>query len=376
MATAAALTMPGLLGVAAGCGGRLPAGAFGASPAFAGPAPPLAPRPPRQPMLTSQDAREWCFFRERFIDPDGRVIDTGNRGISHSEGQGWGLLFAVSFDDRARFDSVLGWTLRTLRRDEDSLLRWRYDPHRADPVDDPNNATDGDLFVAWALWKAAFRWREPRYAALARLMAQDILNLLVVQAGARTVLLPGVFGFETASAVTVNPSYLCFPALRDLAEAVPSILWGQLRESGLALVEQGRFGAWRLPPDWLSVARDDGALSPAAGWPARFSYDAIRIPLYLAWDRQQAGETQQAIIRFWASTAPRTPAWVDLRNGVVAAYGSSLGMVAVAKLTAFVANRTRSCDLPSLRSSTDYYSSALILLSRLAVADCEAIQSD
>jgi endoglucanase len=141
--------------------------------------------------------------------------------------------------------------------------------------------------------------------------------------------------------------------------------------SGLALIEEGRFGAWGLPPDWLSVARADGALAPAPGWPARFSYDAIRIPLYLAWDRQPAGAAQQSLLRFWNSTAPQTPAWVDLRNDAVAAYASPPGMVAVAKLTAWVANCGRRCDLPSIHSSPDYYSSALILLSRLAVSDCE-----
>jgi endoglucanase len=185
------------------------------------------------------------------------------------------------------------------------------------------------------------------------------------------VLLPGVFGFETAAAVNVNPSYLCFPALRELAQAAPSPAWAAVHASGLALIEEGRFGAWGLPPDWLSVARADGALAPAPGWPARFSYDAIRIPLYLAWDRQPAGAAQQSLLRFWNSTAPQTPAWVDLRNDAVAAYASPPGMVAVAKLTAWVANCGRRCDLPSIHSSPDYYSSALILLSRLAVSDCE-----
>jgi endoglucanase len=343
-------------------------------------APPAAASPhpasPHLPALGPADRQAWQEFCAHFIRADGRVIDTGNHGISHSEGQGWGLLFAVSFDDRRRFDSILGWTLRNLRRDEDSLLRWRYDPRRPDPVDDPNNATDGDLFVAWALWKAAWRWQDPRYAALARQMAQDMLNLLVAQAGPRMLLLPGVQGFETADSVVLNPSYYCFPALRELAQAVPSPVWAQLSDDGLQAIDAGRFGRWRLPPDWLIVGKRDGGLAPAPGWPPRFSYDAIRIPLYLNWGGHQSGNAAQAFSAYCAATAPCTPAWIDLRNDNVADYGWPQGMVAVANLAAWTVNRMKPYQAPSIRSIPDYYSSALILLSRIAASEIETNQSD
>ncbi|WP_220683212.1 glycosyl hydrolase family 8 [Pseudomonas aeruginosa] len=37
-----------------------------------------------------------------------------------------------------------------------------------------------------------------------------------------------------------------------------------------------------LPSDWVSLY-NDGKLEPSKKWPARFSFDAIRIPLYLSW---------------------------------------------------------------------------------------------
>ena len=52
------------------------------------------------------DAAEWHSFRDRFIQADGRVLDTANGGISHSEGQGWGMLFAARFDDRDSFTRI------------------------------------------------------------------------------------------------------------------------------------------------------------------------------------------------------------------------------------------------------------------------------
>ncbi|MBV9783530.1 MAG: glycosyl hydrolase family 5 [Acidisphaera sp.] len=319
-----------------------------------------------EPALTEADRREWQIFKRRFISPDGRVIDTGNDCVSHTEGQGWGMLSAVAFDDMEAFERIHGWTRRVLRRSSDALHCWRYDPAAADPVADPNNATDGDIFIAWALWRAACRWQRPADAAAARAIAADILTLLVREAGERTVLLPAAAGFESAVTVDVNPSYYCFQALAELSHAVPSPLWDKLQADGLALIAAGRFGQWQLPPDWLSVSRDGARLTPAAGWPARFSYDAIRVPLYLAWARRSLPDVHRAFADYWSQTDPRTPAWVDLHTGATASYPAPPGMVAVAKVATAAAKTSLPPGFPSIHTSPDYYSSALILLARLA----------
>ena len=315
--------------------------------------------------VSAQDRHEWHAYRTRFISADGRVIDTGNNGISHTEGQGWGMLFAVCFDDQETFERILGWTSRTLRRPSDALHSWRYSPNAARPVSDLNNATDGDLFIAWALWRAAYRWDRPDYAMAARAISRDILRLLVRKVGDRLVLLPAAYGFEGNDSVTVNPSYYCFPALEELAEALPSPIWAQLRHDGLATIAEGRFGQWHLPPDWLSVSYSDASLSPAPGWPARFSYDAVRIPLYLAWARLTPPPVHRAFQLFWAKP-DAIPAWVDLRDGGIASYAAPPGMTAVAKMSTSAANIPLSVDFPPIKASTDYYSAALTLLGRLA----------
>ena len=38
----------------------------------------------------------WFLYRNQFLHESGRIIDTGNEGISHSEGQGYGMLMAVA----------------------------------------------------------------------------------------------------------------------------------------------------------------------------------------------------------------------------------------------------------------------------------------
>ena len=312
-------------------------------------------------------AAEWDAFKARFLHRDGRVVDTGNGGVSHTEGQGWGLLFAVAFDDPPAFQAILDWTVDTLRRSQDALHAWRYVPGEANPVPDANNATDGDLFIAMALFRAARRWSRPAYAAKARAIAQDVLRLLVRRAGHRTLLLPGEQGFETQDAFVVNPSYYVFPALQELAAHTRDPLWMTVQSDGLALMRGGRFGRWMLPPDWLQISHTNGTLDPAAGRPPRFSYDAIRVPLYLSWAGRGSTEVVEAFRAYWAQQLPDPPAWVDLVTGAVAPYAAVSGMRAVGELLlAPAAVADVSPTFPPVAAAPDYYSAALILLARIA----------
>jgi endoglucanase len=75
-------------------------------------------------------------------------MDTGQGRISHSEGQGFTMLFAVHYGDRAQFDRVWQWTKRNLQVRDDALLAWKWEQGA---VTDRNNASDADILVAWAL---------------------------------------------------------------------------------------------------------------------------------------------------------------------------------------------------------------------------------
>nr|WP_301540442.1 glycosyl hydrolase family 8 [Proteus mirabilis] len=48
------------------------------------------------PMTQATETQAgWQQFKARYITPEGRVIDSANQNISHSEGQGYGMLMAV-----------------------------------------------------------------------------------------------------------------------------------------------------------------------------------------------------------------------------------------------------------------------------------------
>ena len=140
----------------------------------------------------------WVQFRGRFMRPEGRVVDTGNGSVSHSEGQGWALLAAERCGDREAFAQLLDWTERNLHRPQDGLFAWRHVPGARPQATDRNNAADGDLFIAGALLLAARRWGLPRYEEQGTAIARDILRLLRRRVAGRTVLLHGLVGFETA----------------------------------------------------------------------------------------------------------------------------------------------------------------------------------
>jgi endoglucanase len=72
----------------------------------------------------------WERYKARFMMPDGRIIDTANGNVSHTEGQGFAMLLAVANNDRPAFDKLWQWTDSTLRDKSNGLFtgaitRWR-----------------------------------------------------------------------------------------------------------------------------------------------------------------------------------------------------------------------------------------------------------
>jgi endoglucanase len=320
-------------------------------------------------------ASEWQIFRSRFVNPDGRVVDTGNNGISHSEGQGWGLLFAEAAGDQQSFDLILAWTSTHLVRPKDALHIWKYDPNAANPTADPNNATDGDIFIAWALARGAQRWDQPALSIAAAAIAADIRDKLCVQQSGQMFLLPGISGFTSPKGINLNPSYYVFPAFETLALLAPSDNWDILRYNGMNILQNGLFGAWNLPPDWLAVSRPGLHLAPASGWPPRFSFDAIRVPLWLTWAGAMPPAMGNYFTQYWQSPAfPYRPAWVDLDDNSFAGFAAPSGMSAIANLTMAALNGSAP-QLPSVAVAPDYYSAALTLLSRLAASQLEMAEN-
>ena len=308
---------------------------------------------------------DWEAFRESFVQPDGRVVDTGQGGISHSEGQGFAMLLAVHYADRATFDRLWQWTRKNLQVRDDALLAWKWEAQGG--VTDRNNASDADVLVAWSLARGAQKWPEPQYAADGARIARDVRMRLLKRVAHGLVIVPGVEGFDKPDGLTINLSYWIFPAFAELARADPAPEWDELAKSGVTILQYSYFGRWKLPPDWLKLGE---RVAPAGTPPERFGYDAVRIPLYLIWGKLESDALLQPYRDFWGhfAGARDLPAFTNLKDDSIDSYGATAGIRAIAQAVREHPRASAARLAPLARGET-YYSAVLLLLTKVALRE-------
>ncbi len=306
----------------------------------------------------------WATYRTRFVEADGRVVDSFNKRISHSESQGWGMLLAAAAGDWATFDRIWAWTETQLTWAGAPLFAWSWDP-KAGIVSDPNDASDGDILIAWALLRAGFARQRPDLIDRAKRTIAAIRALLIADVAGEPALLPGFYGFGDKGRTTINLSYYVFPAFWDFAHLDGDPIWTAVNDAGVALARRARFGRYGLAPDWLDIG-DDGALAPAEKWPKRFSYDAIRVPLYLFWAGYDAADDLGVYRNAWRAYQP-PPAWFALDDSANADIAATVGATAIAEL--IDGRRPSDATLWAAVKEGEYYDASLALLAALAAKD-------
>jgi len=320
----------------------------------------------------------WNTYRARYIE-NGRVVDGTNGNVSHSEGQGYGMLLAEGHADRETFDALWKWTQshlqirgRQLRGDHLFAWRWRPDGNGGGAVDDQNNASDGDLLIAWALARAGNRWNNEDYRSDARQIAKDVREKVIRNSAFGPLLLPGAKGFEKDSTIIVNLSYWVFPAFRDLNTLDPSPIWKQLETSGQRLIVAAQFGRWGLPPDWLSIHGEEVTVAP--GFDPVFGYNAVRVPLYLMWANDNVASCLNSFMSFYNDfgALDNARATVNLANDVPGKDPALQGMRAIYNFIGLQENGgadTVAHPYATLAKDESYYSASLGLLANMANAE-------
>ncbi len=316
-----------------------------------------------QPQPSQSYLSQWQLFKNQFLTHQGQVIDTGNGRISHSEGQGYGLLFAAKAVDKAAFEAIWHWTQQNLQVRDDHLFIWRRQPGLPLASEDKNNATDGDIIIAWALLEGAKHWPQQNYRQRAREIIADIRGKLITQWQQQPVLLPGYDGFKKPEAVTINLSYWIYPAFEQFALIDSSSVWQELSSSGLALLPNAQFGRWNLPPNWLTL---NHTMQVSAHKNPRFSYDAIRIPLYLIWGQKETQNNLAAYSRVYNQHASKLPAWFNLNDNSSSQYPADHGIASVYQLIRYHTGEIDTLQLDSIAKDDHYYTASLLLLTRLA----------
>ena len=319
----------------------------------------------------SAAATDWTMYQQAFVAPDGRVMDPSQNSISHSEGQGYGLLLALMNDDRPAFDRILKWTVDNLQVRRDALLAWSWGrrPNGDWNVIDYNNASDGDILIAFALLKAAQRWDHPPHRQAAQRIIRDIRTQLAVTVKDYRLIAPAYFGFNGDAGQVFNTGYLVLPAFAEFARVDDDVLWKRVLSDSWRLLERSAFSRFKLPADW--VALENGQVTVDRTRSPFFGYEAIRVPLYLAW--HGAGERLAAFADYlqFVETASYLPSRVNLIDGTVSADEAPAGFYAVMGLCAerlgrepLAHNLLREAAARIAREPKDYFSNTLYLLAR------------
>jgi endoglucanase len=231
---------------------------------------------------------EWDDFVKNFVQQDGRVLDASTpQQHSFSEGQSYGMFFALVAGDSETFERLWRWSVDNLAAGDVAhhLPAWVWG-RRDDGtwgVIDSNAASDADLWFAYDLLEAARAWNRSDYAADAHALLDQIEASEVVDLpGFGMMLLPGPDGFAKEGGLwRVNPSYLPVPVLRRLAGERPKAHWTQIATNTLRLIRKVSPNGYA--PDWVGYQADGGGggqfvTDPIKG--AAGSYDAIRTYLW------------------------------------------------------------------------------------------------
>lgn len=241
----------------------------------------------------------WQQFKHAYISDSGRVIDPSSpQKITTSEGQSYGLFFALVANDRPTFDRLLNWTENNLAAGDltASLPAWLWgqNPQHHWGVLDPNSASDADLWIAYNLLEAGRLWDSRRYQTMGTLLLQRIAKEDVVSIpGLGKMLLPGKIGFNGSDYWRLNPSYLPpqllarFASLAGPWKAMIDVnqrLWLETAPRGFA-------------PDWVVWQKGKGwqpdEIKPNVG-----SYDAIRSYLWAGMLSDNSPQKSALIKRF------------------------------------------------------------------------------
>ena len=321
---------------------------------------------------------EWDRFAARFIQADGRVIDLTFDAKSTSEGQSYGLFFALVANDRARFDTLLDWTSSNLADSQlgEKLPGWLWGRHDDGSwaIKDRNAAADADLWLAYTLLEAGRLWQTPRYATLGRKLLALIRDLEVADAGAAgLVLLPGPVGFKLSNErFRINPSYLPEFMFRYLAAADPKGPWTRIWQSYLSTAPA--IYAAGVAPD-LYVVNSRGVVTQDTERTPSGSYDAIRVYLWAGMSGEHSRELVHLLTPFAElirklgmppeKVNPATGAALKADYSPIGFAGAVLPFLAAlhedALLRTQVTRLATDAGRARLGAATNYYDQALIL---------------
>jgi endoglucanase len=306
----------------------------------------------------------WDDFRAAH-ERDGRIVDRRADGeVTTSEGQSYGLFFALAAGDRESFERIAGWTEKNLSDGSftEKLPAWLWGKNKEGSfgILDSNNASDSDMWIAYALLEAGRLWQDPKWTEKGRGLLKLLEGEIRTIPNLGAVVLPGAHGFEKKDRVVLNPSY--YPTVLMRRFAAEGSAWQPVVSGTLtAVVRSSPDG---FAPDWADFTLQGDLMAPKG---KKGSWDAIRTYLWAGFlpagdpDRERLTKHFENMIRM-TEDAGLPPVSVDLETlkgegAGPAAFGAALLAVTGEKNARYI--RT---VLSDYRITEDaYYKNCLVL---------------
>lgn len=242
--------------------------------------------------LQEKNYHDWTahYLRET---ADGTYVDSADKGsdVSLSEGQGYGMVITVlaaekGYADEKAFQPLYEY-YQNYRLKDSYLMSWRQRVEKGQWVAADNNATDGDLDIAYALVKASQLW--PNSANDYQTAAKKILNSIQAEnynpdTGLLTV---GNWATMDKKARTLlRPSDIMPSYYEAFAKFTGDDFWQSLTTASVnALKKISDTHQTGLIPDFVWVTEEGFQPAKAKEVDTRYdgdyAYNACRIPMRL-----------------------------------------------------------------------------------------------
>ena len=216
------------------------------------------------------------LYKNKFLTPEGRIIDPDKKNITTSEGQSYMMMLCIMFDDEKTFKQIYKWTQDNLQRD-DKLFSWLWgkDKDGKYKILDENSASDADVDIAYSLIVGYKKWRNPQYLKDAKEIINAIWEHETKRVGDHLILMPGVIQTQEKK-IEVNPSYFSPYAFRMFNNYDELHDWNTLVDSSYYYLNQVTSQtATGLPPNWFLI--ENGKIVLEDSERSDFSYDAVRV---------------------------------------------------------------------------------------------------
>ena len=248
--------------------------------------------------LYEADGQKTVYYNS----PDGLafVMDTGSNDV-RTEGMSYGMMISVQLGHREEFDKLWEWSKRHMAYPKESpwdgFFCWQC--HTDGTKFGGSNASDGEIYYATALFVAAKKWNEPRYAK----EANEILQRTMDNDGTKT----GVYNLYNRDngLVTFVPDHAGH-GFTDPSYQLPAFLdyWAKVAEKDRKFWKKAAKAARNhlidsadpvtgLYPDYSNY---DGT---AYRWPhaaydtSIYMYDAIRCAMNVGMDYYLCGKDKK-----------------------------------------------------------------------------------